>query len=129
MKIKINFLIAIFTIVLLSQCNKEDKTSKAYFYSSVPNGDQLSLYINDNYHGKIPYLNVEPDCQTDSLMQKTLFFNLKHGRHIMTAKDMYGNIKSSANVRVSKHKLSVDGRAGSQRMSKEDNCVVFGFSY
>ncbi len=134
MKSTFKLLLTMFTaILLLTNCKKNDSNYNAYFYTSMSSSEtQLSLFIDDEYRGEIPYMIVKPNCDNDVLKQQALFVNMKGGKHKLVAKNNLGIVMSSGMVKVSKNKLSSssgkDGRGG-QDISSEGECLIVGLYY
>ncbi|MEO6305905.1 MAG: hypothetical protein ABIP51_22350 [Bacteroidia bacterium] len=123
-------LLSLLTILLLSQCKKNQITYNAYFYTTNPSAEvQLSLYIDDKYRGDLPCLYPKPTCDNDTLKQKALFLTLKSGKYKISAKDRQGNIKSSGTMKVSKNKMSSSGGMGGQEISSQSDCLIVGLFY
>jgi hypothetical protein len=129
---KVSIFIAIVTtIVLLTNCKKDDTSFDSYFYTRVPDSKtQLSLFLNDKNKGSLPHLEV-PEmiypmerCNNDTIKQNGLFLTLTEGKYTVSAKDQEGNIKSSQTVKVSKGGIKVTPSIGKSEMAAGDNCFI-----
>jgi hypothetical protein len=127
--LKTTLLIAI--VLFLSQCTKEDHSiSKLYFYTSInPAQSQLSLYIDDQYKGELPYLSSQPVCESDSIMEKTIFMNLESGDYRVKAYDMSGKLKSDNKIKFSSSSRSNGGIKGGCEMGGTGDCIIVNLYY
>jgi hypothetical protein len=126
------FIIIIFVVscCLLTNCKKDNTIYNVYFYTNKDTSVvHLSLYINDNKKGEIPYLNPKPTCENDSLKQLSFLQVLSSDKYVMTAKDEQGNIKSEHVIKISDSSTSVKSKTGQQETTITDNCVIIGLFY
>jgi len=130
--LNLNILIAFSTLVLLTQCKKNDIIYNSYFYTTMPSSEtELSLYLDKKYRGEIPYVKNKPTCDNDTSKQKALFLNLKPGKYKLEAKNKQGDIKSSATIKVTEKILSASsgGGGGGTTSNKEGECLIIGVFY
>ncbi|MDI1234148.1 MAG: hypothetical protein PSX81_07700 [bacterium] len=121
----IKIILTAVTILLLTQCKKEEVTYKAYFYTMEPTSEiQLSLYIDGKYQDKIPYLHSRLSFDNDTLKQKALLLTIKCGKHKLDVKDSQGNLKSSGIMKITKNKTSLSGRTGEQEINRQNGCLI-----
>ena len=107
----LTFLAALTTVFLFSQCQKdvdENKIHSTYFWTSVNNEEQsLTLFLDGQAVGQLPYFSTPLTCGNDSLKNQALTMNLKSGKYILEAKDSQGNIKSDCTLKISDSGLGV----------------------
>ncbi|MBI4645123.1 MAG: hypothetical protein HY738_00665 [Bacteroidia bacterium] len=119
--------------LLLTHCKKYNTTFNSYFYTSKDSNEvQLSLYIDGNYKGDLPYLTNKPTCDNDSLKQKALFLTLQSGKYKIVAKDKQDNIKSSSTLKITNNSMdgkTGNGGSGGLEATSKDNCLIVGVFY
>ncbi len=122
----INILVAFLLLIGFSGCEKEvSSLHHVYFYTNNSDYEAyrpteeplvinpLSLYINGNYHGRLPYLETKPTCSTNNLTDITYYLGLQSGNYQVEARDKNGLVMVSAEVRISDRRLSAQGGTGS----------------
>ena len=130
MKKIITLLTAVTTTLLLTQCKKDNPTYNSYFYTTVNDQDaQLSLYIDNDYKGDLPYLANKPTCENDSLKSKSLFLTLPAGKYKVAAKDKQGNIKSSSTLKIKSGLLESKSGTGGTEVRSSNGCLIVGLFY
>jgi len=126
-------LLALSAFLLLTNCTKNKEEYNAYFYTTHSTSEiQLSLFIDDEYYGELPYLNPKPSCSDDTQKAGALYVKLSNGKHKLVAKDKQGVIRSSGILKISNNNLSSssgkDGRGG-QEINHKGQCLVIGMFY
>lgn len=110
MKKKISIILLVVSVLLVISYLGEDST-RTYIYTSKNSSETpLYLYIDNQYIGELPH--VEKDAAKDISLNKALDWSLKHGTHIVTAKDKRGNDISSLKIEVASLKTSSWGLIG-----------------
>lgn len=106
----------IFLILLLAftvSC-KKNVTRNVYVYTnSYDPYTKVSLFINDNPKGAIPYFGEKLNFDHDSLYAKTLLIKLTGGKNPLTSRDQYGYVKTDAVLDIRKKKSSAVATIGS----------------
>ena len=121
---------AILTVLLFMSCGKSKTTYNAHFWTSKDTSEvRLDLFIDDEYKGKLPYLEQEPGCGSEN----ALSFTVEEGKHTIVAKNMQGAIKSSGTVRIRNNvrrtSLSGSGGTGGQDINLKDDCLIVKIYY
>ena len=131
MKTIITAFTAIMSLLLLTQCKKDNTVFNSYFYTSMDEKDvQLSLYIDKQYKGELPYLTRKPSaCDNDTLKQKALFLALQSGKYTVETKDKQGNIKSSFTLKIKSNSMQVRSIKGGNETELCNGCLVAGLYY
>jgi hypothetical protein len=125
-----SLLVAVASILLFTACKKNDETYNAYFFTTKsPDEVKLSLFIDGEYKGELPYLNPKPTCDNDTLKQKALILRLGSGKHDFVAKDDQGNERSTNKVKITKNKTSCSGSNGGSEMTKQNDCLIVNLFY
>jgi len=110
------------------QCKKEDTSTvfEAVFYTSTSNS-RLSLYIDGEYQGVLPYFSKAPECgQLYGDGQKPIAAQLASGQYEIAAKDDAGKTVSHGTISVSKNRTGSSGGIGGISISNYETCLVIG---
>lgn len=115
---------SLFILMTLTQCNKT-QTFQTYIYARADSSETtLTLFIDDENKGTIPFLGMTPTCATDSLEFKTLYMTLSSGKHKVEAKDAQGNIKSSSTIKLKRNGMSSESGVGGLEANMRNNCLI-----
>lgn len=115
MKKKILIVLIIASALLVINYLAEDSTRTYVYTSKSPSEIPLYLYVDNQYIGELPYL--DKDAIKDISSGKALDLPLKHGTHLMTAKDKNGHEISSLKIEVASYVTSSSGLMGSHSQS------------
>jgi hypothetical protein len=121
-------LTSIFSLTLLTQCSKEDlqKEFNTNFYTSDENGT-MSLYIDDEYKGVLPYMAAAPECGADyGDGVPPLNFTLKTGSYKVTGKNEQGQVVSEHILCIRADGMGASGRMGGSRGDSKGDCLAVG---
>jgi hypothetical protein len=111
----------------LTECAKDNKSFNAHFYATFSRADgPLTLYIDDQLKGDLPYISVAPTCENDSLKQKMLRIVLKSGKYKVVAKSKDGGVKSSGTITLKTNKTGASGGVGGQQVMVVGDCTFVG---
>jgi len=121
-------------VLLLTQCNKADFFYDLYFYTNMDSADvTLSIYLDDEFDGEIPYLSTDPTCDNDTLKQQSLLLTVQSGKYDVVAKDAQGNIKASGEIKVGANGYKYESQIGKIEATTmtvgNDHCMVIGLNY
>lgn len=121
---------ALLTVLLFMSCGKGKTIYNAHFWTSKDTSEvRLSLFIDDEYKGELPYLEQEPGCGSEN----TLSFPVEEGKHSIVAKNVQGVIKSSGTARIRNNarrtSLSSSGGMGGQDIYLNDDCLIVKIYY
>ena len=127
--LKTALLIAI--VLFLTQCTKEDNSvSKVYFYTNINTDiNRLTLYVDDQNKGELPYLAQNPICGSDSLKDKTICIELQSGEYRVKAYDKTGNLKSDNKIKFSSSSCSNGGMKGGCEVNRQGECIIVNLFY
>jgi hypothetical protein len=116
-----------FSVVILCSCHKHDSPYNAYFYTN-PKVDLsiYQLYIDGNYKGDLPCLNVKPVPDNDSLLKLTLFISLEAGKHDLVMKKQDGTEVSINKIKVKPGSLHSNGTMGGCEITSSGQTLVIG---
>jgi hypothetical protein len=130
--------VAISIILFLNSCNKDKsnsngnkKTYDSYFYTSnTTNEVALTLFVNNELIGDLPYLSSEPSCGNTEQKNHCLFLNLTEGKNTLTAKDKKGKVVSETiftiktNSEGTKGSIATSSKKGGSSIFQDDNCII-----
>ncbi|HET6245346.1 MAG: hypothetical protein H0V01_12520 [Bacteroidetes bacterium] len=118
------------SVVFFISCKKDNTNFNSYFWTSNDIEDsELTLYVNDQIKGPIPYLKDKPTCENDTLKAKALYLNLKAGKYKISAKDKQGNVKVSSTIKVKSNSLSSSAGIGGTENFLSNDCLLVGVTY
>ena len=118
----------LFASLLFTGCKKDDPNAMFHvsFFTSKANGP-LSLYLDGNYKGVLPYFAQTPGCgNPNSDGQLPINMLLKSGKYTIEGKDSLGRITSSGSIKISTSTMGSSGNLGGQSLSSTSDCVVVG---
>ncbi len=110
-----------FATLLFVQCKKkeriehENRVFNCYFYTSNDSADvNLSLYIDDEYKGELPYVSGDPLLPGDPELANTLQLSINSGEYSISGKNEAGQSQSKSNVKLycEEQSVEVDGNNG-----------------
>lgn len=107
----------IVSALLIANYMGNDSTRTSVYTSNGAYGDTLYLFVDNEYVGELP--QVDNHALKDIRSGKTLDLSLKHGTHLMTAKDRKGNEISTLKINVASFVTSSIGLTGGHRQSVE----------
>lgn len=116
-------------LFLFSNCKKEhNKNYKAFFYTDKGSAEQkLSLFIDGQYKGDLPYLTVHPTCDNnDPMRQQALPLTLESGKYKLDARDKDGNVVSSSTIKMECRKISTKGTKGGDELRNSGDMITIG---
>jgi len=117
-------LLIMFAVV--SGCRKNDTLFNAYFWTSVDTTQsRLSLFVDGEPKGPLPYLENEPSCGDVHALALTL----RSGKYRIEARDEHGTVRSQQTCKITEHKLSASGTVGGERAKTDGHCLVIGLFY
>jgi hypothetical protein len=117
-------------IITLVSCKKDNTNFNSYFWTSNEiDENELSLFINDELKGAIPFLKDSPTCENDASKSKALNLNLKAGEYKIAAKDKQGNVKVASTIKVTSNSLSSKAGIGGTETSSKNECLIVGLNY
>lgn len=111
------FLAASATVFVFSKCSKETDDNaihSTYFWSSKNAPEQpLTLFVDGQAVGQLPYFSTDLTCGNDSLKNQALNMNLKSGKYNLEAKNSEGEVKSDCTLKISDTGMGVGpGKSG-----------------
>jgi len=107
--------------LVLSGCKKEKTVYDCYFYTNAQDlPGKLDLYVDNEYKGKLPTLNVDNRNFPDSLKSRTILLKLEEGKYEINVLDDQGNEKVKSKISFSSRKTSVTGTMGGSNVSAKD---------
>jgi hypothetical protein len=110
MKKKISIILIFALVLWFINYLGENSTRTSVYTSKSASEVPLYLYVDNQYVGELP--SRENDAKSDISSGKALDLPLKHGTHIMTAKDKNGKDISSLKIEVASFKTSSWGLIG-----------------
>lgn len=113
---------------LFTSCKKDDPNAifNTSFFTTKQNG-KLSLYVDGNYKGVLPYFSKEPACGAQNGDgQLPMSMQLKTGEYHIEGQDSTGKVVSSGTIYISKSTNSMSGGIGGQSTFNNGECVVIG---
>jgi hypothetical protein len=115
MKTKWFLVLAAMCLTAVTACsNVERDPIEFYFYTTeTSETDQLSLWIDDEEIGLLPYAATAPDCNTSETMGSLLHAFVAQGRHCYMAKDAAGTIRAHGYFKCKKDEKGQELRTGS----------------
>ena len=123
-------LIAIFSVfvLLFSQCRKDDSVFDVYFWTSINNtAESLTLYIDNENKGILPYMDIAPKCGNDTLLADLIYIQLSAGRYKIKVKDENGVVKIEGKMTYKRNKQAVSVGTGGIGSESQGNCDVVVF--
>ena len=124
-KLKNSSIVLILLLLTASSCKKDTTLYQLFFFTNLQGqSGQLDLYINDNFSGKLPYVNHDGINFPDTLLPKTLNIGLKAGTYTLKGKDLNNDLKSNSTIQISSSKISISGTMGGDALTVRSNSIV-----
>lgn len=115
-------------VLLFTQCKKDDSVFDVYFCTSTNKAEAtLTLYIDDENKGILPFLTVKPKCGSDSLLADLIYVQLDAGRYKIKVKDENGVIKIEGTITYKKNSRQSGIGIGGISVEGSGNCDVVDF--
>lgn len=98
-------------VVIFSRCHQEtddNAVHNTYFWTSVPTEKQeLTLFVDGQQVGPLPYFSTELTCSNDSLKARALNMTLRSGKYQIEARNSQGVVRSDGSIKISESGLGV----------------------
>lgn len=116
------------SVLLVSFGCQKNRQVTTYLFQDVSATEQHSIYIDDEYRGKLPFLNEEPNCDDSQVQTESMKINIQRGRHTYKLVDADGNIVVVGKFQIAKSGISASVEQGIVRVDRAENCAVLKFS-
>lgn len=129
------FLTLMVTVLLFTQCKKDDAIHETQFYTSNVNQERLTLFVDGQAIGNLPAFSTPLTCDSNPEKQPGLKMTLKSGKYHLQAKDSLGTVKSGAMMKVFESSgggSSTIGETGGMAMQMSgsgNSCVIVNLFY
>ena len=115
-------------VLLFTQCKKDDSVFDVYFWTSINNTEEtLTLYIDNENKGILPFLVITPECGNDTLLSNLIYIQLTAGTYKIKVKNENGDVIVKAKLTYKKNKQSTSLGIGGLSGASVGNCDVIEF--
>ena len=122
MKLK-SILIAATVFFFVTSCQKNEKI-RFYFYQNVSAETPHTLQLDGENRGELPFLQVDPNCQSTDVQTNSLVLPIEKGRHRYKLINANGEVVSEGKFKVSDHEFSMTGTKGSSSFRLGEDCAA-----
>ncbi len=101
-----------------------------FFSTTTPSRSERYLFVDKENIGRLPYIDIVPDCEELPSRKKALYSNISSGKHTIEVKDSLGTILYSSRLKIKSNTNSTSITASTKknrwrtRIKNQDECVV-----